>query len=467
MNYRSCLRVALSLAGLGLVFLVGSCSDDPAAPSQEPTTRYSRLIGGPDDNYATDVTVTTDGLRVVAGFFDDTLRVTGSAEMLIPTEESDDIFLTAFRDDGSLAWMKGLGGSGTEQLAAISRDASDNLYIAGAYGGTSTLGTFPLPAADADVFVAQLDPSGTPTWVVYGGATGLDIGTDVKAGADGFVYFCGDAASEFNIAGEDVGTLSGRSAFIVRVSAGGGSGRAQVIGGTGEAFSYGVALTDAGGAYVCGGYADGNLEIDGTIVPNDGGIDGYVGHFDDQLAGGAVIHIGGDGDVYVEGIVALGNTAVVTGHFLGAVDFDVNSPSGNVTSVGGSYDMFVARYNSDGTLIWAKTFGGADDETGSRIARTQSGRLLVVGLFYGDTLTFGVINLQNNGAADQFLVELDSEGRAVSALRIGGPNEENSVSSVAAAGDQAIVIGSGEGDILFPDGAVRTTVETDAFIFQR
>ena len=453
---------------LVLVTLLASCSDDPSAPKQDPTSRYSRLIGGGRDEYATDVTVTTDGLRVVAGAFDDTLRVSGSSQVLVSVEQTDDIFLTAFRDDGSLAWMKGLGGSGTEQPAAISRDASDNLYIAGAYAGTSTLGTFPLPAADIDAFVAQLDPSGTPIWVVTGGATGIDRCLDVKAGADGFVYFCGDAASEFNIAGEDVGTLSGRrSAFIVRVLAGGGSGRAQVIDGTGEVISSGLALTDAGGAYMCGHYSDGNVEVDGTIISNDGGIDGFVAHFDDDLAGDAVIHIGGDGDANVEGIVALGNTAVVTGYFLGAVDFDVSSPSGNVTSQGGSYDMFVARYNADGTLIWVKTFGGTDDETGSRIARTQSGRLLVVGLFYGDTLTFGVINLQNNGAADQFLVELDSEGRAVSALRIGGPNEENSVSSVAAAGDQAIVIGSGEGDILFPDGTVRTTVETDAFIFQR
>lgn len=445
-----------------------ACSDDTSGPEPpDPDPRFSRLIGGTSDDLAIDVVVTSDGLRVVAGHFSsDTLRVTGSAQFAVAAG-SRDVFLSAFRADGSLAWMRGLGGSGVEAVSAMARDASDNLYVTGTYVGPTTLGGFDLPIHDdVDVFVARLDPQGNVNWVEHGGGTGVDRASEVRSAGDGTVYFSGDANSEFNIAGEDVGSLGGPTGFVVQVAPGGGFGRSQIMGGTGEAIGTGLAVADDHTAYTCGSYRDGNLEIDGTIVANDGDDDGFIAHFDDGFNLDGLIHVGGTGGVSIRGLVVLGDGPVITGAFVGTVDFDVNSSSGQVSSDGGSLDIFVARYNADNSLRWLRTYGTSESEVGYEIVRTSSGSLLVVGQFNSDLLLFGSVVIENNGTIDHFLVEIDGAGNAVAALRIGSPGFEGAV-SVAAAGNQAIVVGDAVGDILFPGGTVRTASDADGYIFQR
>ena len=47
----------------------------------------------------------------------------------------------------------------------------------------------------------------------------------------------------------------------------------------------------------------------------------------------------------------------VTGDFQGTADFDPGSGTTNLTS-SGDYDIFFAKYNSSGELVWAKNVGG-------------------------------------------------------------------------------------------------------------
>lgn len=63
--------------------------------------------------------------------------------------------------------------------------------------------------------------------------------------------------------------------------------------------------------------------------------------------GGTSIAIDGSGNVYV------------TGYFLGTAGFSASSK----ISAGGS-DLFVAKYNSTGTLQWVQTAGGTGDDYG-------------------------------------------------------------------------------------------------------
>jgi hypothetical protein len=59
----------------------------------------------------------------------------------------------------------------------------------------------------------------------------------------------------------------------------------------------------------------------------------------------------------------------------------------NLTSRGGS-DIFVAKYDSAGTLAWVKQEGGANNDYGDGIAVNGTGNIYVTGDFSGDA-TFG------------------------------------------------------------------------------
>jgi len=80
----------------------------------------------------------------------------------------------------------------------------------------------------------------------------------------------------------------------------------------------------------------------------------------------------------------------------------------NLTSAGG-YDLFVAKYDTNGTLAWAKQEGGASNDYGDGIAVGGNGNIYVTGDFSGSA-TFGGINLNATGWSDVFVAKYISGG---------------------------------------------------------
>jgi hypothetical protein len=72
--------------------------------------------------------------------------------------------------------------------------------------------------------------------------------------------------------------------------------------------------------------------------------------------------------------------------------------------------MFVAKYDSSGTLLWVKKAGGATSDAGNSVAFDNSGNVIVTGEFSG-SCSFGTIVLNSlNGSLDIFTAKYDSNG---------------------------------------------------------
>lgn len=57
-----------------------------------------------------------------------------------------------------------------------------------------------------------------------------------------------------------------------------------------------------------------------------------------------------------------------TGGFESTVDFDGTSGTDNHTASGSYADIFITKYNADGSYGWTKTFGGTAEDYGQGIA---------------------------------------------------------------------------------------------------
>ncbi|MCX7909721.1 MAG: choice-of-anchor D domain-containing protein [Ignavibacteria bacterium] len=77
----------------------------------------------------------------------------------------------------------------------------------------------------------------------------------------------------------------------------------------------------------------------------------------------------------------------ITGSYSGTIEFDANK---KFTSVGG-LDIFVAKFDRDGNLIWAQTAGGYGTDTAAGICVDKLGNAYVVGTCM-QTATFGYIS---------------------------------------------------------------------------
>ena len=103
----------------------------------------------------------------------------------------------------------------------------------------------------------------------------------------------------------------------------------------------------------------------------------------------------------------------VTGTFGLKCDFDPGAGTYYLNST--NYDAFVAKYDSDGRIVWARNITGADttSPTGWSITLDNNGNVFVKGDFYG-TVDFdpgvGVYNITSLGYNDQFILKLDNNG---------------------------------------------------------
>ena len=122
-----------------------------------------------------------------------------------------------------------------------------------------------------------------------------------------------------------------------------------------------------------------------------------------------------------------GNT-YVTGDFTGTADFDPGPGTVNLVSAG-SNDVFFAKYDPQGNLVWARRVGGAASDVGYAIRTDNAGHIYISGYFASAPANFdpaGTANLSGTGGSyDIFFAKYDTAGNYIWARRIGGTGADN------------------------------------------
>jgi len=180
--------------------------------------------------------------------------------------------------------------------------------------------------------------------------------------------------------------------------------------------AYNLALDGSGNVYVTG-YFHSTVDFDPSSstanISTQGGRDIFIVKYNSSGAYQWAKGLGGSSTDNGKGItVDNSGNVYVTGSFMGTADFDPSSSTANLTSAGG-YDMFLAKYNSSGTYVWAKGIGSTSTEVGTRIKANSSGDVIVTGYFRG-TVDFdpssSTTNLTSNGYEDVFFAKYNSSG---------------------------------------------------------
>lgn len=119
-----------------------------------------------------------------------------------------------------------------------------------------------------------------------------------------------------------------------------------------------------------------------------------------------------------------GNIYLV-GSFQGTIDMDPGPGTSNLIS-NGSNDVFLAKYDVNGSLLWAKSFGSSDDDQGIGLDVSASS-VAITGYFRGN-IDFDASNplAQHSASAqsDIFVAHFDLLGNYNWSHSIGGPSDE-------------------------------------------
>ena len=134
-------------------------------------------------------------------------------------------------------------------------------------------------------------------------------------------------------------------------------------------------------------------------------------------------NLGEEGNGSGQSVVAdkFGNVYTL-GVFEGVLDFDSGDEVLNLYSTGGK-DVFIQKTDSNGVFIWAKSFGGEDDDYGNGLALDKNNDIIIVGSF-SKVVDFNfdedIKEMISKGSEDIFIQKVSAEGRFVWVKAMGG-----------------------------------------------
>lgn len=338
----------------------------------------------------TDTHVDASGNVYTTGFFSYSCDFDpGSGQNMLVAFGAQDIFVAKYSPQGQLLFVEQVQGNINTRGIKVRLSASGKVIVSGRYESFLVFDPYntavPLSAeGQGDIFVARFD-----------GTTGA-FETALSIGS-----FGEDVVSEMSVVGDQIilaGSFSGAVDFDPF------AGESILVGGlntTGFMMKLN-SMTSFAWAKQLPAYAVNSLKADAN------------------------------------GIYAVGN-------FSGTIDLDPGA--GNITATSnGVRDGFATKFDNNGNVVWAKSFGGSGTEYIFDMAIDASGNLYIGGGFTGSIdldpsgATTGGNALDTNG--DAFISKLDASGNFVWGKIFGGTGYEDATSLITMANNRLIVSGN-------------------------
>lgn len=413
---------------------------------------------GQDEGY--DISIDASGNTYTTGYFTGTVQF-GSQSISLTSSGTTDIFLCKINSQGVYQWAVKAGGTGTDRGLSIKTDANGNSYITGYYQGTATFGSTNITSVNSsqDIFLAKYNSFGILQWVKSAGGSSGDIGNAVNIDNSGSVYitgqFAGTAFFGVNSLTSMMDPTTGapsQDVFTAKYNAANGN---EIWAKKGSAkFSdrgIDIACDPAGNVYVVGQFSD-TITFDFTHNNNMFNAC-FLIKYNSSGAEQWFRSMGGSTYTVAYGIAIDNNSNVyVTGDFYYNMIF-FGTPN---TSLINTYPncIFVAKYNSAGSLQWAKSDGSMEALTSRNIVVDDLSDAYITGSFkcrlneYADIYGQGTFNSVGNW--DMFAAKYNSSGNWLWARQSGGKQNDMSYGITVDNAHNVYVAGSFENKILFP-----------------
>jgi len=312
---------------------------------------WSKRYGGPREERAFSVKQTSDGGYITVARTKSFVDTTKWDVLLIKTDPN-----------GNLQWARVYSNRSLDDEPSDVIETSDGGYlvVGGAQPGSGLTNV---------ILVMKINSSGALQWVRWFGDTIYqDQAYSVKRTSDGGYIVAGRTGS-YGFGNADI--------FLMKLDGSGNVVWAKAYGSSGADFGYDVQITSDGG-FVVVGYYTSSGDTNAIIVKTNSS--GNVQW--NRVLGGT----------QMESFYSVAQTS--DGGFIA---------TGITRSFGlGSADVFLARFNSSGTLQWSKTYGGSQWDHASSIQQTSEGGYVMVGRTNSPSFTAGNY--------DFFLIKTDAGG---------------------------------------------------------
>ncbi len=327
-----------------------------------------------------------------------------------------DIYIVKYDPNGNYVWAKNIPGkndtSGTN-VNSIALDRSGNIFVGGGFegvvdfdpdAGTAILNSTSIANTQENMFIAKYDANGNYLWAKSETGDGGTFCRDLAVDAEGDVYLTGILLTDTAKFGPGFNVT--RRFFISKYSSGGDIVWAHGIGGSDPDESQKIEVDSSGNVYVAG-------YIKSAVVDFDPSPD-FEALFSSTGIGWKMFiakYTTNGNYVWAE---AIGGTSVgrladmtlddagylyVTGDFSGEMEMDPDTAVDKILTSKGAEDIYLAKYDTSGRYVWAKSMGGTSYDRGLSVI-CANGNVYLQGVFK-DTVDFDPAETTTNLVSDK------------------------------------------------------------------
>ncbi len=279
----------------------------------------------------------------------------------------------------------------------------------------------------------------TIEWLQLPGSVQSDIVEDVATDGFGNSFVTGKFAQAFFISDTGLVTNGREDVFIAKYDTDGNLLWLRGAGGPKDDVGIEVATDTAGSVYVAGRFED-SIRFDGVFYPGFAEVDIFVVKYDKDGVLQWVRTYGASRDDRCRGL-----SVTPDGFVYLAGRYRLLTKFGPITLVaeGGAEDVYLAKLDQNGIIMWARTMGGPGRDFGEDVIVDSEGNAYVTGSYFrfmgfegSDTVLVAL------GDEEGFLVKYDTDGNFQWALNLGSEDRDYGESLAVDEFDNVHVVGS-------------------------
>ena len=385
---------------------LGCDASENIQPTENQSVQVEQVltIGGTKNESAQSIVSTPDGGYAVLGY---TQSMDG--DISNKTDTSFDYWFLKFDASGQQQWQKVYGGSDDDRGEDLITTNDGGYAILGS--SKSNDGDVSNNSGSNDFWVAKLDASGTIIWEKSFGYVGADSAFSIIQTQDnGFLLSGVLDVSASDGAGNNRVNMerhAGGDYWVIKIDTMGDLQWSRYFGGTFTDTAYDSAQTQDGNFLIMGSSDSDDVDINN----NKGTYDFWVVKLNNT---GTLLWEKSFGGTEIDEARAITTTA--DGNFFIAGDSRSNDI--DLSTNNGAADVWIIKLNSEGDLLWEKTFGGSSFDGIKAIYKTQNNEFLVAG---NSRSSDGNLT-KNNGQNDAWIFKINAQGNIKWQTSIGGSN---------------------------------------------
>ena len=326
-----------------------------------------------------------------------------------------DAWIAKLNSSGAVVYASYYGGSSFEGASAVAVGPAGSVYV----GGTTGSGDLPratgfqqvFGGGFADGFVLKIDDAGNPLYATYLGGSNDDSLHALAVDASDRAHMTGMTGSfDFPLATPFQTEYGGGNtdAFVATLAADGATlVRSSYLGGSDFDSAIGIALDQAGAAYVTGATGSFDFPTLASYKPFHSGLsDAFLTKT--TADGSALVYstyFGAEGDDMAEEVIV---DAQGVAHISGETNSFSFPLQGAIQDVVIGFDAFYAAFSADGQALLRSTpLGGSSFDVSRGLALNAAGDAWIVGRT--ESADFPIVNaFQTNpgGSSDAFVSRL-------------------------------------------------------------